>query len=382
MNYYQIYKYEKYVKICLLILFFSIIFYNFYFNLNTHLNLINKQFLTLKNYQEHTIIKRKDLNYSLVDSNIHFQGYGNNNIPYETLVNWLIKSNILFCTITGLGQSLPFKSKCQYYLECKNEQVKDTIVKDMLIGTDYNKYFEKYKDKILIIFAASFVDLKKPNNIMEQIHLLNDNFYNEIKSIGETNVCKPILRFNNYHCIKTDVIPYWKNFMNYLEKNNIPVLLHCDLGDKENPTKYLHLMDKICKTYPNNKIIWPHMGISYESKYIDVKEHLEIMTYFLNKYPNLYFDLTWDVLYNVLFKNNKEKCIIYGQFFNKYYNRFLPGTDFVASGDKTFDDFITDLKETSYIYQFVDNRAFRFIALGQNYIDLYKLNYTAPIVVD
>jgi hypothetical protein len=158
--------------------------------------------------------------------------------------------------------------------------------------------------------------------------------------------------------------------------------LHCDLGDKENPTKYMYLMETICNTYPKNKIIWSHMGISYQSKYIQTRKHFEIMTYFLDKYPNLYFDLTWTVLYDVLFKKSKEKCILYGQFLNKYYNRFLPGTDFVASENKTYQDFLIELEKSSYIYKFIDNRAFRFIALGQNYIDLYKLNYIAPIVID
>ncbi len=339
---------------------------------------MNKKRLSLDDYKKTTFIHRKDILYSPIDSNIHFKGYGNQSLPFETIIKWLIETNILFCTITGLGQSLPFDSACQYYLNCPNEKVKNTILKDLQIGMDLNKYYQKYKNQIIILFAASFVDLNKPEKSVDYIKLLNHLFDPNIKSIGETNVCKPILKFNDYHCIDPKIIPKWKDLMFYLEKHQIPILLHCDLGDKENPTKYLYLMKNICSTYPNNKIIWPHMGISKESYTIHTDLHLQIMKELLQTYPHLYIDLTWTVLYDLLFKNNPEKCKKYASFFNQYSKRFLPGTDFVASSNKTFDNYLNELHQTSYIYKYIDNHAFRNIVLGQNYIDLYKLPYQAP----
>ena len=40
----------------------------------------------------------------------------------------------------------------------------------------------------------------------------------------------------------------------FLERD-IPVTLHADLGNYEEPTKFLHLMDHVLASYPDNKIV-------------------------------------------------------------------------------------------------------------------------------
>lgn len=365
---------KTYFILFIILILFSVIIVSFYYK--------SKSFtpkLTLKNYKTPTYINRADVLYGVADANIHFLGYGNASLPYEVIVNWLIESGVLFCTINGLGQSLPFDSKCEYYLDCPNEKIHNTIAKDFINGTNYNKYYDKFKDKIVILYGVSFVDLNRPAKTIEYIELLNKNFKDQIKSVGEINACKPILNIDDHNCINPINIDKWKDFMFYFERNNIPMLIHCDLGTETEPMKNLPLIKQIFDTYPNNKIIWAHMGISKQSYKMNTLAHIKLLEQFLALYPNLYLDLSWSILYDYVFIN-ENKCKLYANLINKHYNRFLYGSDFVASISKTYQDYLTDLEKSSYIYKFVDNRAFRHIALGQNYIDLYDLEYVAPYI--
>ncbi len=68
----------------------------------------------------------------------------------------------------------------------------------------------------------------------------------------------------------------------------------------------------------------------------------------------------------------------YVPFLNAYSNRILPGTDFVASGDKCFEVYREALEATSRINRHLNDVAFQNIALGENYFRLLNLDYGAP----
>ena len=124
------------------------------------------------------------------------------------------------------------------------------------------------------------------------------------------------------------------------------------------------------------------MGLSRELTQIPVDKHINILKSFLDKYPNLYINISWRIIYDNYFIH-EDKMMKYVEFFNTYYNRILPASDFVGSIDKTYSIYAEESYITSYVLQFVDNRAFRHIALGQNFIDLFKIeNLRAPEVTE
>ena len=65
-------------------------------------------------------------------------------------------------------------------------------------------------------------------------------------------------------------------------------------------------------------------------------------------------------------------------FLNHYSERILPGTDFVAARTKQFEVYREELDVTSRINQYLDDIAFRNIALGGNYFRVLGLPYHAP----
>ena len=138
-------------------------------------------------------------------------------------------------------------------------------------------------------------------------------------------------------------------------------------------------MEEVLNQYPKNKIIWAHMGLSKELSNMNPDEHLNIMSKLLNKYPNLMLDITWRVLEDNYFKKYRKK---YVNFFNKYSERILPGTDFVASSNKNLDSYKLDLEVNSQIHKHLDDKAFRNIVLGNNYFKLLGLDYEAPMILN
>ncbi len=54
----------------------------------------------------------------VVDSHVHFQPFGGEALPFETMLEYLEKEKIFFVNIYGIGQKLPDESSCTYYGEC------------------------------------------------------------------------------------------------------------------------------------------------------------------------------------------------------------------------------------------------------------------------
>ena len=57
---------------------------------------------------------------------------------------------------------------------------------------------------------------------------------------------------------------------------------------------------------PRMKVVWAHMCLSKELQSLHPRVHSHIMEKFLNKYPNLYVDISWDILANMLLLNYDE----------------------------------------------------------------------------
>ena len=97
----------------------------------------------------------------------------------------------------------------------------------------------------------------------------------------------------------------------------------------------------------------------------------------MERYPNLMVDISWRVIDDNVFSDPALRDR-YIPFLNAYSDRILPGTDFVASANKNFDIYRTELDVTSRILAHLDDAAFRNIALGENYFRLMGLEYVAP----
>jgi len=85
------------------------------------------------------------------------------------------------------------------------------------------------------------------------------------------------------------------------------------------------------------------------------------------------------VLYDYYFSEPTRRPF-YVDFLNQYSQRVLTGTDIVASENTGYSQYERALDANSYINQFLDDDAFRNIALGQNYFDLMGIDEVAPAI--
>ena len=173
-----------------------------------------------------------------------------------------------------------------------------------------------------------------------------------------------------------DIVAWWP-FMDELRRRDMPITIHSDLGNNAEPLKFLYLMEAVLTLYPDNKVVWAHMGLSKELTTIDPALHIGTFRRLMEQHPNLYLDISWRVLEDTYFSNQAVRDQ-YVPFFDDYSSRIITGTDFVAARKKDFSVYEEELDVTSRINKYLSDKAFRDIALGQSYFDLLGLPDQAP----
>jgi predicted TIM-barrel fold metal-dependent hydrolase len=308
---------------------------------------------------------------AVLDTHFHPKPFGGDALDVEDLLSTFDRLGVRFVNYFGIGQVLELDANCNYYLDCPGVTAMPSIKNDFVNGLEIAALDP---DKVHITLSMTFMDLAHPENAAEMIKLYDREYPGMFGWAGELNVIKQALLGNNHEPATIESINGWKPFMDVLRERGIPVTLHSDLGNNANPTEFLYLMEHALETYPDNKIVWAHMGLSKELSTMSPEQHVAIMSRLLDAYPRLMLDISWDVLFN----SYHQWGDVFVPFFNRYSTRILPGSDFVAAGYKVTDQYARELEVTSRALRVLDDNAFRNIALGENYFRLMEIDYEAP----
>lgn len=302
----------------------------------------------------------------VTDLHLHAQPFGGRSIPYPTLMGFLKALEVRFALLYGIGQTLPYNSACTYYLDCKGTEAKPGLKNDFENAANS---IEHPQTELNIALSMTFPDLTKPEAIPGQIALLDAEYPGLFRWMGEVNLHKEALRGNGHRPATKAEIDRWAPFMAILRERKIPLAIHADLGHDGRPERHRHLMDHVLRRYPNNTIIWMHMGLSRELTTMDSNHHIAVMSRYLNANPNLYLDLSWTVLSEAYFADPQQRRN-YVAFINRYPDRLIAGTDFVAAANKDFNTYKREAEVTGSIFAEINDQAFRQIVLGQTYFAL------------
>ena len=311
---------------------------------------------------------------AVVDTHIHFRPFGGPAVPFEEIVDYLEATGVLFANVYGIGQMLPASSSCTYYLDCPGTPVIPTLRNDFVNAANY---LTKTPPGMHLTLSMTFPDLARPETVVSGIEILDAEYPGLFRWMGEVNLVKQAQFANDHEPVPAAAIAEWVPFMDLLRERNIPLAIHSDLGNDDEPTRYVPLMEEVLRLYPDNAIVWMHMGLSRELTTMDAEQHVELLTSMLELHPNLLLDISWRVLDDAYFSQPEARAE-YIPLLNRYSERILPGTDFLASSDKDLEVYRTELDITSRILGYLDDEAFRNIALGENYFRLLDLDYTAP----
>lgn len=312
----------------------------------------------------------------VVDAHNHFRPFGGAAKSMEEINEYLLDTGVLFVNVFGIGQSLPVESTCEYYLDCIGTPALPSMKNDFVNAMNYLDVDPK---GTVMTLSMTFPDLANPGTVVEQIEIMDQEYPNMFKWMGEVNLVKQALFGNHHAATPKAAIAGWTDFMAVLRKRDIPISIHSDLGSDAEPNKYTDLMDEVLRLYPDNKIVWVHMGLSKELKSADADAHIAKMQAYLDSSPNLMLDITWRVIFDNYFQDPDMRAK-YVTFFEKNSARILPGTDFVASHKKSYEVYKDEVLANSDIFKDLSNKAFRNIALGQNYFDITGMDFTAPEV--
>lgn len=313
---------------------------------------------------------------AVVDSHLHFRPFGGPPLPFEETVSYLERTGVAFANVYGIGQSLPVDSDCEYYLDCVGTPALPSMKNDFANAQDI---LELRPDDVVLTLSMTFPDLAHPEDVPAKMALLDAEYPGMFAWMGEVNLVKQALMGNRHVPAGMNAIAAWAPFMETLRERGMPIAIHADLGSDDDQTRHLALFEEVLRLYPDNTIVWVHMGLSKELTTFDVSEHIALLTRLLDENPNLYLDISWRVIDDAYFQDEAQRAA-YVAFFNAYSSRILPGTDFVAAHVKTFDIYAEELAVTSRILAELDDDAFRDIALGQSYFDILGLAYEAPAI--
>lgn len=312
----------------------------------------------------------------VVDSHLHYRPFNGKAIPFQEVNDYLLRTSVRFANVYGIGQMLPPNSSCLDYTKCPGVPVLPTTRNDLVNAANMA---EHPPNDLHLTLSMTFTDLSNPESTIELMALYEKEYPGFFHWMGEVNLVKQA-QFNNQHIAATpENISQWADFMAALKLRDYPITIHSDIGNDKEPTRYLYLMEKVLETYPDNKIVWAHMGLSYEQIRLSAEDHIAILSRLLDKHPNLMLDISWRLLDDYYFKPSSNQSAYIG-FLNTYSTRILPGSDFVAFRGNSYGVYQQELKATSRILQYLDDDAFRHIALGDNYFKLLGLDYQAPKV--
>ena len=313
---------------------------------------------------------------AVVDTHVHFRPFGGPAVPFEEILEYFEATGVLFANVYGIGQMLPASSSCTYYLDCPGTPVTPTLKNDFVNAANV---VTKTPEDLHLTLAMTFPDLAEPDSILAGMELLDAEYPGLFRWMGEVNLAKQALFDNGHEPVPPETIAEWGGFMQVLRERGIPLAIHADLGNDDDPTRYLPLMEEVLRRYPDNAIVWVHMGLSRELTTMDPARHVALMTSMLERHPKLMLDIAWRVIDDAYF-STPEGREAYVPFLNAYSERILPGTDFLASRDKDLEVYREELEVTGRVHRLLDDEAFRNIALGENYFRLLGLEYKAPPV--
>ncbi len=291
-------------------------------------------------------------------------------------MEYLEETGVLFANVYGIGQTLPDFSSCTYYLDCPGTPLTPSPRNDVANAAGY---LARPSPRVHLTLSMTFPDLARPATILPEMRRLEEEYPGVFSWMGEVNLVKQAVFANGRRPVPREVLDEWAPFMEALRDRNMPLAIHSDLGNDEDPTLYLPLMEEVLRLYPDNDIVWVHMGLSRELTEMTPAEHIAIMKSMLDRHPRLMLDISWRVLDDAYFSDPEARAA-YVPFLNEYSERILPGTDFLASRDKNLEVYRAELEVTGRILRYLDDTAFRNIALGRNYFRLLGLDYTAPRV--
>jgi len=285
-------------------------------------------------YEEiHKRLKKKTIVPS-IDAHLHVVDFLQEGESADALFTEMEAGNIQKAVVFGM----PVKKKWAYYRKDKpSYYLSDNAKCYYYAATDYvlANWYEKLsqtRQKRLAPLICGF----NPTDVgaaQEVLDLLNR--YDCWRGLGEilcrhddlTNLTMGEVARPNHEAM----FPIYE----LCAQKNLPILIHqnatseWESEDIEAKHEYLEEFIEVLERFPETTFVWAHCGVSRRTH---VNHYTSKLDQMLEKYPQLYMDISWVVFDDVICDGEEPKKR-WLELFEKYPDRFMLGSDLLGHYD-------------------------------------------------
>ena len=279
----------------------------------------------------------KNLAFPMADVHLHSRNYVQKGKTLKEVYSTISKYGVKRAAIFGIPLQQRWDMKTgvspNYYLHDDQILYYYSAI-DAIIAMEYLSLTKKEK-KAFDPMITGF----NPSDGWAIDHIKNMllTFPGVFTGIGEFSVKKEVVSSKISGNVSNIEDPALGKILDFAASAGLVVILHCDIDamlshDKKNPT-YLSSLKKLFRKHRNTTIIWAHTGLG---RFVKArKNHTDIIASLLSSNPNLYVDISWDIVVTQFFKDGSldPKWKI---FLEKYSNRILYGSDVVSPNSEKY----------------------------------------------
>ncbi len=304
----------------------------------------------------------------LADVHLHTRNYiqegVNLNKTYEILSSRGVKRAAVFGIPLQQRWDMHTNIRPNYYLHDDQSLYYYSAI-DAIIAAEYQalpRTRRQMFDPMIVGFNPT------DGHAVDHIRNMLLTFPGVFSGIGEFSIKKEVVSSKIAGGAANIEDPALGRILDFAAETGLVALLHCDLDamishNSQRPT-YLQALRDLFRRHPKTTIIWAHTGLG---RYVKARVgHTDQLASLLSSHPNLFVDISWDVVAQQFLRGGKLKPE-WKRFLERHSERILFGSDVVAP---TFAKYDKLLLLYNSIWRELSEKAVKNIIYG-NYVKLF-----------
>ena len=267
----------------------------------------------------------------IADVHFHVRNYIQEGITLEQTYEILSKKGVQRAAVFGIPLQQRWDMETEispsYYLHDDQHLYYYSAI-DAIIASEYQLLPQSKKN----VFDPMIVGFNPTDGrAIDHIRNMLLKFPNTFTGIGEFSIKKEVVSSKVAGVAANIEDPALGKILNFAGEVGLIVILHCDIDamishNKIEPT-YLKSLKKLFKRHRDTKIIWAHTGLG---RYVKARpQHTQLLSDILSRHPNLFVDISWDVVINQFFEGS-HFLPQWKKFLENHSKKILFGSDVVA----------------------------------------------------
>ena len=273
----------------------------------------------------------KERGHPMADVHFHVRNYIQEGITLQEAHGILLSKGVQRAAVFGipLQQRWDMETKVSpsYYLHDDQSLYYYSAI-DAIIASEYQllpKFKQEAFDPMIVGFNPT------DGRAVDHIRNMLLKFPNTFTGIGEFSIKKEVVSGKIAGGAANIEDPALGKILEFAQEVGLIVILHCDvdamISHNEDEPTYLRSLENLFGKYKGTKIIWAHTGLG---RYVKARpQHVRFLHRLLSKYPNLFVDISWDVVVEQFFENQRIHPE-WKKFLENHSKKILFGSDVVA----------------------------------------------------